>query len=120
MFRFIRVFFCFRKIQKDLDEFDGVQVGTKTIARRLHAANFNGRRVRKTPFLKKRHKKKRLEYAKMHQKKSMRFWKKVLWSDETKLEIWGSNIGHVWREPNTAYDEKNTLPTVKHPPSLML
>ncbi|KAI4898947.1 hypothetical protein NFI96_010901, partial [Prochilodus magdalenae] len=41
--------------------------------------------------------------------------KKVLWSDETKIELFGLNsTRHVWRKKNAAYDPKNTVPTVKH------
>ncbi len=40
---------------------------------------------------------------------------KVLWSDETKIQLFGINSTHrVWRRRNAAYDPKNTIPTVKH------
>ena len=40
---------------------------------------------------------------------------KVLWSDETKMELFGINsTRHVWRRRNAAYDPKNILPPVKH------
>ncbi len=40
---------------------------------------------------------------------------KVLWSDETKIQLFGINSNrHVWRRRNAAYDPKNTIPTVKH------
>ncbi len=41
---------------------------------------------------------------------------KVLWSDETKIELFGINsTRRVWRRRrNAAYDPKNTIPTVKH------
>ncbi|KAK1798425.1 hypothetical protein P4O66_007881, partial [Electrophorus voltai] len=42
-------------------------------------------------------------------------WFKVLWSDETKIEVFGADHTRgVWREDGTAYDPKNTIPTVKH------
>ncbi len=41
-------------------------------------------------------------------------WVKVLWSDETKIQLFGINsTRRVWRRRNAAYDPKNTLPTVK-------
>ncbi len=41
-------------------------------------------------------------------------WVKVLWSDETKIQLVGINSTHrVWRR-NAAYDPKNTIPTIKH------
>ncbi len=40
---------------------------------------------------------------------------KVLWSDETKIELFGFNsTRRVWRRRNAAYDPKNTIPTVKY------
>ncbi|KAK1802177.1 hypothetical protein P4O66_021838, partial [Electrophorus voltai] len=42
-------------------------------------------------------------------------WFKVLWSDETKIEVFGANHTRgVWQEDGTAYNPKNTIPTVKH------
>ena len=39
----------------------------------------------------------------------------MLWSDETKIELFGINsTRHIWRERNADYDPKNIIPTVKH------
>ena len=47
--------------------------------------------------------------------KPQKFWDCVLWTDDTKLELFGPmDQRYVWRRKNKAYDEKNTLPTVKH------
>ncbi len=40
---------------------------------------------------------------------------KVLWSDETKIQLFCMNSTRcVWRRRNAAYDPKNATPTVKH------
>ena len=40
---------------------------------------------------------------------------KILWSDETKIELFGLNSKrHVWRKISTAHHLPNTIPTVKH------
>ncbi|GFX37614.1 transposable element Tc1 transposase [Trichonephila clavipes] len=58
--------------------------------------------------------KKRLEFAKTHQLKTDNFWKKVIFSDESKFNIFGSDGRRtVWRKPNTGLDPKNLRPTVK-------
>uniref|UniRef100_A0AAZ3S129 Transposase n=1 Tax=Oncorhynchus tshawytscha TaxID=74940 RepID=A0AAZ3S129_ONCTS len=50
----------------------------------------------------------RLECAKRHLKDSQTMRNKILWSDETKIELFGLNAkSHVWRKPGT-------IPTVKH------
>ena len=61
--------------------------------------------------MKANHKKARLEFAKMHIDKPQGFWENVLWTDETKLELFQL---YVQRRKNGAYKEKNTVPTVKH------
>ncbi len=39
----------------------------------------------------------------------------MLWSDETKIELFGINLTRrVWRKSNADYHPKNTIPTVKH------
>ena len=38
-----------------------------------------------------------------------------MWSDETKIELFGLNSKHyVWHKPNTAHHPVNTIATVKH------
>ena len=40
---------------------------------------------------------------------------KVMWSDETKIELFGINLTcRVWRKRNAEYNPKNTIATVKH------
>ncbi len=40
---------------------------------------------------------------------------KILWSDETKIELFGLNSKrYVWRKSGTAHHLSNTVPTVKH------
>lgn len=57
----------------------------------------------------------RLEYARRNLDRPAEFWDTVLWSDETKLELFGHmDQRFVWRKKGKAYDMKNTIPTVKH------
>uniref|UniRef100_A0A8C2KAX2 Uncharacterized protein n=1 Tax=Cyprinus carpio TaxID=7962 RepID=A0A8C2KAX2_CYPCA len=40
---------------------------------------------------------------------------KIIWSDETKIELLGLNGKcNVWRKPGTAHHLANTISTVKH------
>ncbi len=67
--------------------------------------------ARKVPLLKKAHVQPCLKFA----NDSEENWMKVLWSDETKNELFGINSTHrVWRKRNAVYDPKNAIPTVKH------
>lgn len=93
----------------------GVHVSKKTVVRELNRSGIHSFTPRKTPLLTAKHVKSRLSFAKDHVDKGNEFWEGVLWSDETKIELFGRNEArHVWRKRGTAYDPKNTIPTVKH------
>ncbi len=58
---------------------------------------------------------KRLKYAKEMLKKSIDFWDTVVWSDESKFNLFGSDGKvMVWRSPKEKFDPKCIIPTVKH------
>ncbi|CAB1432769.1 unnamed protein product [Pleuronectes platessa] len=93
----------------------GESVHRTTISRLLHKSGLYGRVARRKPLLKGIHKKSRLEFARSHVGDTANMWKKVLWSDETKIELFGLNAKrYVWRKPNTAHHPEHTIPTVKH------
>ncbi|KAI4873299.1 hypothetical protein NFI96_000469 [Prochilodus magdalenae] len=95
-----------KDLQHDLAA-DGVTVHRSTIRRTLHKEMLYGRVMQRKPFLRPHHKQSRLRYAKAH-------LDKVLWTDETKIELFGHNKGrYAWRKKNTALQEKHLLPTVK-------
>ncbi len=61
------------------------------------------------------HKKARKQFAEDKQTKDMDYWNHVLWSDETKINLFGSDgVKHMWRQPGEEYKDKCVLPTVKH------
>ncbi|KAI4880060.1 hypothetical protein NFI96_000993 [Prochilodus magdalenae] len=42
-------------------------------------------------------------------------WEKIMWSDETRIELFGKNsTGRFWRKKDAELHPKNTIPTVKH------
>jgi transposase len=103
-----------KELQEDLKG-AGVDVCKRTISNELHRQKLKSRSPRKTPLLKKTHIKSRLNFAKTYSECNDDFFKQILWSDESKIELYGHNDAtHVWREDGTAYSQKNTIPTVKH------
>ncbi|GFU43876.1 transposable element Tc1 transposase [Trichonephila clavipes] len=90
-------------------------VSAETARRVLRKAGYNGRVARKKPLIVKRNRVKRLKFAKEHILKPQQFWNEVIFSDECKFNIFGSD-GRlmVWRKPNTSHHPKHTTPTVKH------
>ncbi|KAK1791121.1 hypothetical protein P4O66_002152 [Electrophorus voltai] len=88
----------------------GTFVSINTISNVLHRNGLRSRRL-----LSKGHVKAHLKFAHDHLEDSEADWFKVLWSDETKIEVFGAeHTRGIWREDGTAYDPKNTIPTVKH------
>ena len=91
-------------------------VSTVTIRRRLCEANLSARSPRKVPLLKKRHVMKRIQFAKDHIDWPKEKWRNILWTDESKIVLFGSKGRRqfVRRPPNTEFKPQYTLKTVKH------
>ncbi|KAG2470015.1 TCB1 transposase, partial [Polypterus senegalus] len=86
-----------------------------TMSAAIHQSDLYGRVARWKPLLSKRHMAVHLEFAKRHLKDSQTMRNKILWFDETKIELFGVNARHhVWRKSGTAHYQANTIPTVKH------
>ena len=90
---------------KDLQVFIaeiGQPVHVKTISQALHKAGLYGRVAKKKPFLKKCHSLVCALQKKKHLEDRAAMWQKVVWSDETKIELFGLNSKcYVWRKHNT-------------------
>jgi hypothetical protein len=60
--------------------------------------------ARKMSLLKEKNKQTRLVFTKRHVEDSSNIWKKVRWSDETKIQLFGHQGKHyVWHKPNTSH-----------------
>ena len=61
------------------------------------------------------HKKASKQFAEDMSIKHMDYWNHVLWSDEMKINLFGSDgYKHVWRWLGEEYKDKCVMPTVKH------
>mgnify|MGYP002715355238 CR=1 FL=1 len=93
----------------------GVCVSKSTIKRRLHQSEYRGFTTRCKPLVSLKNRKARLEFAKQHLKKPSQFWNNILWTDETKINLYQSDgKRRVWRRKGTAHDPKHTTSSVKH------
>lgn len=103
-----------KELVKELEN-SGTTVSPSTVKRLLHRNDMRGCRARKKPLLLKRHLQARLKFANDNFDQEQAFWTKVLWSDETKFELFGHNDKkYVFRKPGQAFKPENTIPTVKH------
>ncbi|CAJ0946106.1 unnamed protein product, partial [Ranitomeya imitator] len=93
----------------------GTNVTRPTISNTLRHHGLRSCSARRVPLLKPVHVQARLKFAREHLDDPEEFWENVLWSDETKLELFGRNTTcRVWRKKNTELHPSNTIPTVKH------
>jgi hypothetical protein len=90
-------------------------VCAQTIRNVLHSAQIYGRAARKKPFINAVNRRKRLDFAKANINKTMDFWENIIFSDESKFNIFGSDgRKFVWKKCNAELDKQNLQPTVKH------
>ncbi len=102
-------------IAAEVEGVGGQPVRAQTIHNTLHQIDLHGCRPRRKPLLKMMHKKARKQFAEDKQTNDMDYWYHVLWSDETKTNLFGSDgVKHVKRQPGEEYKDKCVLPTVKH------
>lgn len=93
----------------------GVDVVPQTIRNVIKESGYNGRVARKKPYISDVNKLKRLTFAKAHVNKQEDFWNTVIFSDECKFSVFGSDGRQmVWRKANEQMKTKNLCPTVKH------
>ena len=86
----------------------GVCVSKSTFKRRLHQSEYRGFTTRCKPLMSLKKRNTRLEFAKQHLNKPLQFWNNILWTDETKINLY-QNDGkrRVWRRKGTAHDPKH-------------
>ncbi len=79
------------QLQKSLKTNDNVEVSSNTVRRVLQRNGLVARVKRKKPLLSKKHRENRLKFAKSYKDWTISNWNKVVWSDESKFQIFGSD-----------------------------
>lgn len=102
-------------ISSELAETSGTQVHPSTVWRSLARSGLHGRVAAKKPYLRHGNKAKRLDYARKHRNWGAEKWQQVLWTDESKFEIFGcSRRQFVRRRAGERYNNECLQATVKH------
>ena len=68
-----------------------MSMSDRNIYRFLNESGLRGKRPRRTAFFKEKHNKASLEYATMCINKLKSLWEKIIWADESKLELFGKS-----------------------------
>uniref|UniRef100_A0A034UZ64 Transposable element Tc1 transposase n=1 Tax=Bactrocera dorsalis TaxID=27457 RepID=A0A034UZ64_BACDO len=104
-----------QKLADEVKNFFGKDCSASTIRRILRSHDFHGPVALKKPFINQKNRVNRLTFAKNHVLKDATFWDTVIFSDESKFNVFGSDgRSMVWRKPNKQLDVKNLRATVKH------
>jgi len=108
-------------LKRAWEESSGVKVTSRTVRSRLVAAGLSARRPRKKPLLTKVMRQARLQWAKEHSLWTVDQWNKVIFSDESKFNLHGSDgPQYVRRRPGEEYHPSCITSTVKHPQGQMV
>ena len=102
-------------VKVELENELSVIIHANTVRNRMHEIGLYGRVARKKPLVNKVSRTKRIQYAKTMMEKPFGCWKDVLWSDESKFNLFGSDGKIVvWRSTNEELSPQCTVPTIKN------
>ena len=77
----------------------GWSVTKRTVSNEMLRNGLKSWRPKKTLLLLKRPRDAKLKFVRQHKEKENSFWERVLWTEETKIELLGHNYqNHVWRK----------------------
>jgi hypothetical protein len=92
-----------------------INFSVSSVKRALNRNGLNGRVRRKKPLLNKKHRQRRYSFALRYRKWKVDQWKYVVWSDESKFNVFGSDgRQYCWRRPGEQLHDHHIQPTVKH------
>ena len=103
------------EIAAEVNKHREAPIGTTTVKRRLLQEGLRGCVAVKKPLLRAQNKKKRLQWAILYKDYTAEDWEKVLWTDESKFEVFGTKPRiHVRRKQSEKLIPDCIVPTVKH------
>jgi transposase len=99
---------------RNISNITGLMCSYSTVRNALKDEGLIAVNKKKKPKLRLRHIKLRLEFAKKYQNWTEEDWGRVIFSDETKINILGSNGRKwVWKRPRQMISPKEVIPTLK-------
>ena len=102
------------EVTKTLQNMTGESISVKTVHRALKKAGMRAVVKRKRPLLTKRHRRLRMDFALAHKDWTVEDWKRVVWSDETKINRLGSDGRKwVWKREGEGLTDRLVEGTVK-------
>lgn len=103
------------EVKKALEYELGKQVSASTVRRSLEISGFGPVVKQKKPLLRSKNIKDRLRWAQAHKYWTLDDWKRVIWSDETKINRFGSDgLRYAWKRDGESVQKQHVQQTVKH------
>lgn len=102
-------------IHRELQLEGNSSVSPQSIRRTLQRNGLESRVRRRKPLLRKTHRQRRVWFAKKYRDWTVEDWSRVIWSDESKFQIFGSDgLKYCWKKPGEPLRDHHVKPTVKH------
>src|SRR3984893_5037076 len=102
------------QITKSLQDITNQPLSSKTVCHGLQKAGMKAVVKQKKPSLSQRHRKERMDFAVSHQDWTVEDWEKVVWSDETKINHFGSDGRRwVWKKAGEGLSDRLVQETRK-------
>jgi transposase len=99
---------------RELQNITNTSLTPQTVRRALRQTGWKAVVKKKKPALTKAHKRARMEFAERHLEWTVEDWKKVWWSDETKINRFGSDgREYVWIEAGEGLSKRTVKETRK-------
>jgi transposase len=103
------------QVAKRLEEIKDITISPQTVRNFLKRAGLKAVGKKKRPYLKHSHRKARMDFAEKYQHWTVEDWKRVIWSDETKINRFGSDGKKwVWKRQGEQLNKRLIEPTFKH------
>jgi transposase len=92
-----------------------INICAESVRRALKRNGLQSRVQKKKPLLRKIHRQRRLAFARQYKNWTAKDWKQVIWSDESKFTLYGSDRRkYCWKKPGEMLRSHHVQPTVKY------
>ena len=103
------------EVKNKLQEDHSIVASANTVRRALTEAGLVAFVKPKKPLITEVNRVRRLNWARMHQHWTIDDWKRVIWSDEVKINRYGSDgKNYAWKRPHENLQPRHVQQTVKH------
>ena len=109
------------EIANQLAELQIADICPQTVRNRLYEVDLHGKSLVEKPLLTKKHIKARLEFCKTYQNWTKNDWERVLFSDESKINLHGSDgRRYTWKKRGQPLQPKDVKQKIKHDKYVMV